>query len=226
MTTVFHKASISREKLSEIIKKNPASLMDGLFFIDEHMEAGEQGVIDYLGVDAAGRLVLVNLCTSSDEGMFIAALSQMYWLKKNNGLIKRLFFSENIDFSQQAQILLVASGFPNKLINAVKQVTSQNIKLVEFKYIIAQDSDAIMFEEIFTSKSSFVPMSSPAVQEKLVVPQESTVKRKMLEESSFPQQEQPVKTPRLILEDVSLSQEEIAEFMEFEKTLEEKKILS
>lgn len=211
MTTVFHKTNISKEKLKDIIVKNPQSLMDGLTFIDFQLGTDEQSIIDFLGVDGTGRLVLVNFDIGSNDGMFLAVLSQMHWLKKNQALIKRLFFSENIDFSLDPQILLVSDSFSEKLKSAAKQIKPQDIKLVEFKYITAQGKDAIIFEEIFDSKNP--------------LPGETSIAK---EEISQEDPEQPcakqVKMPMLILEKVFLSQEETAEFMEFDKTLAEKKI--
>ncbi|MCG2712198.1 MAG: hypothetical protein L6416_07755 [Candidatus Omnitrophica bacterium] len=209
MTTVFRRTTISKEKLKDIIAKNTQYLMDGLTFIDFQLAADEQGVIDFLGVDGTKRLVLVNFDTGSNDGMFIGALSQIYWLKKNYGLIRRLFFSENIDFSLEPQIILVSVGFSGKLKSAVKQTKSQDIKLVEFKYITAQGKDAIIFEEIFDSKNALPAEKSPAVEEKVSVQEKNMLKEEM---------------PQEILRDVSLSEEEIAEFMEFEKTIEEKKL--
>ncbi len=224
MTTVFHRTNISKEKLKDIITKNPQSLMDNLTFIDLQLATDEHGTIDFLGVDGTGRLVLINFDVDSSDAMFITALSQMHWLKKNHGLIKRLFFSENIDFSLEPQMLLVSAGFSGKLKSAVKQTKLQDIKLVEFKYITAQAEDAIIFEEVFTSKNGSSAETLPVEEEKISVQEENIPDDEMSQENPAHPDKDPVQIPRLILEDVSLSQEEIAEFMEFEKTLEEKKI--
>ncbi len=227
MTTVFHKINISREKLNDIIRKNPGSLIEGMVFIDVQLDTDECGIIDFLGVDGSGRLVLVDFEAGANDEMFISALSQLHWLKKNSSLIKRLFFSENIDFLTDPQMLLVSSGFSGKLISAVKQIKLQDIKLVEFKYITAQGNEAILFEEVFTSKQPIQAVAAPVVeQEKIDVEGKNLLNDKMPEKGPEKLDTQPVKTPQLILEDVSLSQEEIAEFMEFEKTLKEKKTLA
>ncbi|MCK4993645.1 MAG: hypothetical protein KAS13_01190 [Candidatus Omnitrophica bacterium] len=226
MTTVFHKTTIPREKLKDIIKKNPLSLMEGLSFIDEQMAADEQGIIDFLGLDKEGRLVLVDFDASLNDEMFITALSQMHWLEQNNGLIKRLFFSENADFSLKPYLLLVSSGFSGKLVTAAKQMKSHDIKLVEFKYITAQEKEAIVFEEVFTSKNLSTVISSSLAQEKISLQEENILQEEIPLETSFKDAQVSVTIPKLIFEDVSLSQEEIAEFMEFDKTLEENKAAS
>ncbi len=224
MTTVFHRTSISEEKLKDIITKNPRSLMDGLTFIDFQLATDEQGTIDFLGVDGTGRLVVVNFDVDSSDLMFITALSQTHWLKKNHGLIKRLFFSENIDFSLEPRILLISSGFSGKLKSAAKQTKLQNIKLVEFKYITAQGKDAIIFEEVFAGKNALSAETLPAEEEKILVQEKNIPEEEMPQESPARPDEEQARIPRLILEDVSLCPEEIAEFMEFEKATEEKKI--
>ena len=134
MTTIFRKIQIKKEKLKEIILKTPECLLPGLSFIDLKLGTEEEGFIDFLGVDKAGHLVIVNLATDDNEQILIAALSQMNWLEKNKGLIKKLFFSENVDFEQPPKILLVGPGFSGKLKSAAKQIMLREIKFVEFKY--------------------------------------------------------------------------------------------
>ncbi|MFH1094343.1 MAG: hypothetical protein V1739_09385 [Candidatus Omnitrophota bacterium] len=224
MTTIFHRTIISKEKLKDIIAKNPQSIMDGLTFIDFQLATDEQDIIEFLGVDGTGRLVLVDFDADLNDGMFLSAISQTYWLKKNQGLIKRLFFSENIDFSRDAQIILVSGGFSEKLKSAAKQAKSQDIKLVEFKYITAQGKDAIIFEEVFGSKNALPSETFHDQEEKVSLGSKNIPKEEMPQESPAQPDEKPVKIPRLILEEVSISQEEIGEFMEFEKILAEKKI--
>ena len=120
MTSVFRRTNISKEKLREIITKNSQSLLDGLVFIDLRLDADECGVIDFIGVDIAGGLVIIDFDVECKNDLLITALSQAYWLKKNQGLIKRLFFSENIDYNKVPKILLIAESFSSKLIAALE----------------------------------------------------------------------------------------------------------
>jgi len=217
MTTIFHRAYIQKEKLKEIILKNPTSLLDGLRFIDLGLGAEEEGVIDFLGINIKGQLIIVNFDSSVNDLMLVNSLSQMQWLKKNEALIKRLFFSENVDFSQPPRILLIGPGFSEKLKSAVKQCLSCDIKLLEFKYIVSQDKDAIIFEEEFSNKVCLPRDESKEdkkITEKVIIP------------SGVCRVREPGETKKqeFILEEVTLSPQEIAEFMDFEEVLNKKKI--
>ena len=214
MTTIFSKSHIDREKLKEIILKNPSCLSPYLKFIDTDLYT-EEGSIDFLGVDKAGRLVIVNFDIEESNEALISVLSQVQWLKKCESLIKRLFSSEKVDFTLPPQIFLVASCFSDKLKSAAKQISMQDIKLIQFKYLINKTQEAIYFEEIFYNQVDSKHIS-PISREKAKVKDSTTFK------SSIDQKEKKTAiTPES--EGIPLSPEEIAEFMNFDKTLEKEK---
>ena len=102
----------------------------------------------------------------------------------------------------------------------------QDIKLLEFKYIVAKGNDAIIFEEVFADKN--VPPIKPldADEEKIKLKKEDAVEKKVPKRECVQIKEFKIKTPDSILENVQLSKEEIAEFMEFEKPLTQKNVPS
>ncbi|MFH1062555.1 MAG: hypothetical protein V1747_06680 [Candidatus Omnitrophota bacterium] len=220
MTTIFHNAQINKEKLRQIILKNPQSLLAGLSFIDLEMATDESGVIDFLGVDITGRMVVVNFDTQANDQMLIEILSQIQWLKKNEGLIKRLFFSESVDFEQAPQMLLVCPVFSNKIQSAVKQLTDKDIKLLKFKYIVSNADDAIIFDEVFSSINS---ASAPALKTQLSTDRESIMvdraaltKHAPLIKKTVSEISEDAKKEQSPLYDViTLTPEEITEFMDF-----------
>lgn len=211
MTTVFYRAQIDREKLREIILKNPGYLQQGLSFIDHQLGTQEQGIMDFLGVDKSGRLVVVNFEIEKNDLVLVAALSQIQWLKRNESLIKRLFFSENVDFNKRARILIIGPEFSEKLVSSVKQISGREIKLVEFKYIVADGKDAIIFEEIFSNQESSSRFDSDLLQKKAGI--------KEFISSGFSLDSEEIEKPLPELEEISLTPEEKAEFMDFDKEL-------
>ncbi|MBU1043343.1 MAG: hypothetical protein KJ915_02965 [Candidatus Omnitrophica bacterium] len=228
MTTIFHNAQISNDKLREIILKNPQTLLPGLSFIDLQMSADEAGIIDFLGVDTNGRMVLVNFDVKANDQMLIDILAQIQWLKKNQGLIKRLFFSENVDFEKSPQIVLVGPVFSNKLQSAVKQISDKDIKLFNFKYIVSKSDDAIIFDEIFSQNKI---ADAQSLRNKILTEQPKEV----VESPVFSQKEPLIEKPALGLKNsenikkeksplydvITLTPEEIAEFMDFDVALEQ-----
>ncbi|MBU1087817.1 MAG: hypothetical protein KKD05_09925 [Candidatus Omnitrophica bacterium] len=231
MTTIFHNAQISNDKLREIILKNPQTLLPGLSFIDLQMSTDESEVIDFLGVDTNGRMVIVNFDVNPNDQMLIDVLSQIQWLKKNQGLIKRLFFSESVDFDKSLQIVLVSPVFSSKLQSAVRQLSDKDIKLFSFKYIVSQSDDAIIFDEIF---SHIKTADSRSLKNQSLDEQA----KKAAECSVFFQKEQIVKNPGLGFEKseelkkeqaplydvITLTPEEIAEFMDVEAALDQNQV--
>jgi len=226
MTTIFHNALISKEKLREIILKNPQTLLSGLSFIDLQMSVDEGGIIDFLGVDTAGCLVIVNFDIISDDHMLIDVLSQMQWLKKNQGLIKRLFFSENICFEKTPQIVLLAPAFSNKLEDAVKQLTAKDLKLLNYKYIVSESDDAIIFDEVFSNLklNSEQALKSKNEDKQLDKIEYAVLSEKdEIEENSDSEKIEAIEEEKSPLYDViTLTPEEIAEFMDFDIGIEQK----
>ncbi|MCP4649309.1 MAG: hypothetical protein GY853_04390 [PVC group bacterium] len=221
MTTIFRKAQIDRDKLRDVILKNPGDIQSELGFIDFQFGTAEEGVIDFLGVDSTGRLVIINFDTKENDELLVTALSQMRWLKKNENLVKRVFFSENVDFNQDPLILLICPGFSRKLISAAKELSGHDLRFVQFQYVISDAQDAILFEDIFSQQKPEIedlPMQNieslkpPTILEEVKVTDNSIVDTTVELTEISPEQE----------EIISLTQQEIAEFMDFDKILEEK----
>ncbi len=195
-------------KIREIILKNPDYLQSGLSLVDHQLDTGDHDIIDFLGVDNTGRLVIVNIDIEENVGMMVSALSQIQWLKKNEGLLKRLYFNEKADFKRSPQVLLIGPGFSEKLKEAAKQLLYLDMKFIEFKYLIAVDMDAIIFEEVFNNKQS----------------KEKDPKNKNNLPSGYlsGSKIQPGKIPQSVK--VSLTQEEIEEFIDSDKDFKRDKI--
>jgi len=214
MTTIFHRAQIDREKLQEIILKNPADLQDGLSFIDHQLGTREEGVIDFLGVDKTGRLAVVDFDIRENDRLLVEALSELQWLRKNTRLIKRLFYNENVDFNKAPQLLLIGPSFSEKSKSAARQLMTFDVKLIQYKYMVSKTEDALFFEEIFFDETYQPPL-----------PKSTDGKPKTelsfeYKPTALKSTEQKIAVSTSKSEQVSLTDEEIAEFMDFDKALE------
>jgi hypothetical protein len=226
MTTIFRNAQINKETLREIILKNPHALLNGLSFIDLQLTTDESGIIDFLGVDTNGRMVLVDFDVKPNDQMLIEILAQIQWLKKNQGLIKRLFFSESVDFEQTPQILLICPEFSSKIQSAVKQLREKDIKLLNFKYIVSDNDDAIIFDEIFSNVNSNSALLAKLKAAK--APEPAAIERPAF---TKPAQSMGITVPELnentaseqapLYDVITLTPEEIAEFIDFDVALEQ-----
>ncbi|MFH1459840.1 MAG: hypothetical protein ABIG64_05645 [Candidatus Omnitrophota bacterium] len=242
MERVFQKQKIPRKKLKEIILKNPEALSPGLSFIDLELGTQENGFMDFLGIDDTGRLVVVNFdIESANEGILEGTLSQLQWLKDNETLIKRLFFNENIDFNRAAEIILVCDCFSKKIQSAAKQLELNDIKLIEVKYVVNQDIEGVIFEKIFDNKQQG-QLSAVTLHKTIEIEQDETLSspgeipaEKKITKKFKPAIVSPVlqkrtsseniqKKEALSLDDINLTPEEIAEFMDFNKTHKLEKI--
>ena len=211
MTIVFRKIQIGKDKLRDIILKNPECVQPGLSFIDLNFGNDDEGVIDFLGVDQAGRLIIVNFEVNESDKLLILSLSQMHWLKKNKSLIQRLFINENVDFSCAPIIMLISPMFSPRTIAAAKQLLEQEITLLKYQYIIAGTEDAIFFEAILNIRQS-ESIKDIQVQENVIAgAEEEPIK------SALPKKETVVSQKKNKIE---LTPEEIAEFKDFDRVLE------
>jgi hypothetical protein len=126
-----------------------------------------------------------------------------------------LFFSENVDMSRVPQIILIGPSFSRKAVAAVQQLSGHDIRLVEFKYSLAGNNDAIMFEEVVFRKAgagNVVGLSEqPPVPEDIPDNARAGVCRPV---APVPENiEQPVAP----FDEITLTPEEIAEFMNFDR---------
>ena len=230
MTKIFNKSIIDKEKLRQIILKNPQSLIEGMNFIDLQLDAGDHGIIEFLGIDSNGRMILINFDVNPNDSMLLDLLAQSQWIKSNQSLIKRLFFSENVDFKQPQELVLVCPVFSGKTMAAAKQL-GKNIRLIRYNYIVSNDDDAIIFDEVYSSVDSFsVKDNKPPAEKKTVdFLKPEIVKKQHISGSRAESKEQKTepekdKEERLELPDynmVSLTPEEIAEFMDFRMPVEQ-----
>jgi hypothetical protein len=214
MITIFRKSQIDRERLREVILKNPDCLDPNLNFIDVDLNTKE-GTIDLLGIDSTGQLVIVYVDIEERNEVLTSVLSQIHWLKKYESLLKRLFSGKNIDFTQSPQVYLVSSYFSEKLKAAVKQIVIQKIKLIQFNYLNHKDQDAIFFEEVFCTQEygeKIRPTSDVKSEDEELLTFESTV---------ISENKKDVLSPGG--EEITLTPEEIAEFKDFDKTKEKEK---
>ncbi len=210
MTTIFKTSQIDRGKLREIIINNPGCLDPALSFIDKDISTDE-GIIDFLGVDKTGGLVIVNIDIEKSDEALISVLSQIQWLKKSESLIKRLYSDEKIDFSLPTKIYLVSSCFSEKIKSAVKQILMENIKLIRFKYLSNKDQKAIFFEEIFCNLVTGEP-GRPVKEEKSKAADFLTFNPTNVAEGELNVDSSQAGQGKI-------TPEEIAEFMDFDKTL-------
>ncbi|MFH2138281.1 MAG: hypothetical protein ABII88_07185 [Candidatus Omnitrophota bacterium] len=224
MTTVFRKTVIEKEKLREIILKNPEYIQPDLSFIDLKLGTEDEGIIDFLGVDKTACLNIVNFSTGENADLLISALSQAHWLRKNETLVKRLFFSENVDLTQSPVIMLIGSDFSEKSKSAAKQINGHLIKFIQFQYVISQDQDAIFFEEVFCNKKNLQQEIAVEVKEKESITQTTvSLKSSVIRKETLPVPEVSAEAPHPRIEEILLSPEEIAEFMDFDRVLEREK---
>lgn len=213
MAEVLNWAQFDKEKLRDNIFKNSVALYQGLTFIDSQLGTEEEGIIDFLGVDKAGRPVIVDFDTQENDNLIIYSLSQVQWLVKIKSLIKRLYFNENVDFNQTPLILLIAPSFSDKAKSAIKQLSTIEIKFIEYRCLSVQGQDIVVFDEVFYNKkySHKICLLDANNKEK-----EEILKRKPVEPEHMPHmREEKV----IAAQGVALTAEEIAEFMSFDRSL-------
>jgi hypothetical protein len=208
MTTIFNKSQIQKPKLKEIILKNPDCLDPNLTYIAVDLNT-EEGQIDILGLNSNGQVVIVNMDIEENNEALISILNQIQWVKKYKSLIKRLYSSKNVDFTMAPQAYLVSSCFSKKLRSAVEQIDIENLKLIQFTYLINENQNGIFFEDIFSTQEN---VEQPHLDREGISPVEVPIIEENRKGSHTPKSEE-----------IALTPEEIAEFKDFNKTLKKEK---
>ncbi|RKY34208.1 MAG: hypothetical protein DRP78_06885 [Candidatus Omnitrophota bacterium] len=140
MVTIFNSTPIERQTLEKIILGNPESISQGLKIIGHNFALEDNGIIDFIGLQSTGQLAILSICVDKNDYLLIDLLSYAQYLRKNQGVVTQLFAEHNINFSQKIKIFLIASNFSEKLRLAAAQFSADELALIKFIYLVSGKS--------------------------------------------------------------------------------------
>jgi len=146
---MFKRIEIDRENdLEALVMKEPDCLEEGMRILD-HQVRGNGKFIDVLGVDADGVLAVIELKLGEEDEMLVQALDYYDWVYSNRDRLKGAYGNKaSIQIEEDPRIILVASGFSDRLRRAARHV-EPNLTLLEYSYLSTPGNErAVVCREI------------------------------------------------------------------------------
>lgn len=147
------------DQLACLLEENLSALEPGLSLLDRRFPAG-QVVVDLLGQDARGRLVLVMFGSGSEAALLLQALEAYGWCRENEALLRHLFPGARLDAATPPRLCLLAPRFADSLRRTARHLGSLAPTLVECRAVELNGERAVSFEPV-EGRVEAAPPSAP-----------------------------------------------------------------
>ncbi len=139
---------LTRDQVVATIQASPGALEARLRAIDSGGPGGPGGAIDVLAVDAAGRLVVVDVDLTATGSLLVRGLDHTEWIARNLAVVRQIYRDQPVDFSARPRLVLVAHDFSRALRNAIRQITVPEVTCVRCHALDVSGWTGIFFEPV------------------------------------------------------------------------------
>jgi hypothetical protein len=139
---------ITRSQVIAVIQEPRDAIEEHLHAIDASVPCSPCGVIDVLAIDAASRLVVIDVDTFAADGLLLRGLGHMEWLVRNAGNVRRMYPGKTIDFAAPPRLVLVAPRFSAAVKHAVSQIAEPEIACVRYHGVDVSGWTGVFFEPV------------------------------------------------------------------------------
>jgi hypothetical protein len=139
---------ITREKLRLTLRECQGALEANLRTIDACIPCGPVGNIDLLAVDAANRLVVIDIESTPSDALLLRGGAHLDWLGRHQPLLQHIYSASAIDFSWEPRLVFVAPGFSSLLLHAVRSLAGRDIACFRYHSVKISTGTGIFFEQV------------------------------------------------------------------------------
>jgi hypothetical protein len=140
---------VTRDRLADILPLDwSGALEEGLRTIDAKVPCHPCGEIDVLAVDRAGKLTIIDVDTTCNDGLLLRGLGHVDWIVRNAPGVQRMCPVHGVDFSLSPRLILLAPQFSPQLRRAMRQLTRPQIQWVRYHAVETPAGLGILFEPI------------------------------------------------------------------------------
>ncbi|PYS53355.1 MAG: hypothetical protein DMG13_13010 [Acidobacteria bacterium] len=154
LTTVVLRPSrfLGREQLVSLLRKQTASLEQGMKAIDVNIPCETSGNIELLALDGTNRLAVIDVDDYPNDALLLRGISQVDWITRNLANVRRMYQGQVIEFSLQPRLFLVAPEFSPLFRCATRQITSIQIHCLKYHAIALPGGSGVLFEHVAGSE--------------------------------------------------------------------------
>ena len=149
--------------LERLVADNIEGIEPGLKLVDSRLLLG-QAVIDLVGLDARGSLVLIALDFSADEGLLLRVMDAYSWCLEYPDTVRRLYPMAQVSTSRPPRILFVVERLTDSFLRRIKQLSFLEVDCFEFRHLEVNGASVIYFDLVERLRKSVVaaPVEAPA----------------------------------------------------------------
>jgi hypothetical protein len=141
-------APIPREQLAIVLMELDGALEEGLRAIDANIPCHPCGEIDVLAVDRAGQLTIIDVDTTTNDGLLLRGIGHFDWVVRNMPNVPRMYREETINATLPPRLFLLAPQFSPLLRSVARQITRPRIQWVRYHTVDASGRPGILFEPV------------------------------------------------------------------------------
>ena len=134
----------SRMKVDKvnIVKKileSPHEVESELKILDKDVNIADYGSIDMVGMDGSKRLVLIEIGLDESPQILLDALGRFDWLVRNEGIVRRLYASSDVDWSKPPRVFVMVPHLSDSFLRIVSHLSRLDLHLFEYSYVPSLD---------------------------------------------------------------------------------------
>lgn len=131
--------------LERLVAENVASIEPGLQIIDSRLLLG-QAVIDLVGLDARGALVLLALDFTAEEALLLRVMDAYAWCIEYPETLQRLYPMATLSAGRPPRIVFVVERLTDAFRRRVRQLSFLEIDCLEFRHLEVNGAPAAYFD--------------------------------------------------------------------------------
>ncbi len=139
---------LTKSQVIAVLREPWDAIEERLRAVDSSVPCSPCGVIDVLAVDAASRLVVIDVDAFAGDGLLLRGLSHTEWLVRNAPNVRRTYPGWTIDFAAPPRLILVAPRFSAAVTHAVAQISEPEIACVRYRSLDVSGWTGVFFEPV------------------------------------------------------------------------------
>lgn len=141
-------AQVTREQVAAVLKEFEGALEEGLKGIDAEIPCPPCGEIDFLAVDRANQLTIIDFDTTASDELLIRGLGHFDWLVRNVPNVRRMFRGQAINFSLQPRLFLLGPQFSSRVRQVARQLPAPRIDWFRYHFVETPGRPGVFFEPV------------------------------------------------------------------------------
>ena len=152
-------------RIRRIVADGLADVLPDVRIVDQHLEVGHGRAVDLVGLDAAGRLVLILIEPGDGDRAVLALLDALAFAERNRMVMAGHLQSTHYDAERPPLAVLVARRIPAEMIARMGALRPQCVRLLELRVLASARGERSYLVPVFPAgqKPSLLPIQDAQV---------------------------------------------------------------